>query len=51
MNPGLINDDCYGKGWMYKIKPDDMGEVANLIYGPEAVEKWLQAEIEKYAKE
>jgi glycine cleavage system H protein len=51
MNPGLINDDCYGKGWMYKIKPDDKGELANLIYGPEAVEKWLLAEIEKYAKE
>jgi glycine cleavage system H protein len=51
MNPGLINDDCYGKGWMYKIKPDDKGELANLIYGPDAVEKWLLAEIEKYAKE
>ena len=22
-NPGLINDDCYGKGWMYKIRPTD----------------------------
>jgi glycine cleavage system H protein len=51
MNPGLINDDCYGKGWMYKIKPDDKGELTNLIYGPEAVEKWLLAEIEKYAQE
>jgi glycine cleavage system H protein len=51
MNPGLINDDCYGKGWMYKIKPDDKGELANLIYGPDAVEKWLLAEIEKYAQE
>jgi glycine cleavage system H protein len=51
MNPGLINDDFYGKGWMYKIKPDDKGELTNLIYGPEAVEKWLLAEIEKYAQE
>jgi glycine cleavage system H protein len=51
MNPGLINDDCYGRGWMYKIKPDDKGELANLIYGPDAVEKWLLAEIEKYAQE
>ena len=51
MNPGLINDDCYGKGWMYKIKPDDKGELANLIYGQDAVEKWLLAEIEKYAEE
>ncbi len=50
-NPGLINDDCYGKGWMYKIKPQDKGELDNLIHGQEAVEKWLLADIEKYAEE
>ena len=50
-NPGLINDDCYGKGWIYKIKPDDMAEIDNLIHGPEAVEKWMLEEIEKYAKD
>jgi len=26
-NPGLINDDCYGKGWIFKIKPSDKGEL------------------------
>jgi glycine cleavage system H protein len=50
-NTELINQDCYGKGWMYKIKPDDMAEVDNLIYGPKAVEKWLLADIEKYKKD
>jgi len=50
-NPGLINEDCYGKGWMYKIRPQDKGELATLIKGPAAVEKWLLAEIEKYKKE
>ena len=50
-NPGLINDDSYGKGWMYKIRPDDKGELDNLIKGQEAVEKWLLADIEKYAQE
>ena len=50
-NPGLVNEDCYGKGWMYKIKPDDISELQNLIHGPEAVEKWILAEIEKYAEE
>jgi len=49
-NPGLINEDCYGKGWLYKIKPSDKNEISNLIYGPEAVEKWMVAEIEKYKK-
>ena len=51
INPGLVNEDCYGKGWMYKIKPDDISELQNLIHGPEAVEKWVLAEIEKYAEE
>jgi len=50
-NPGLINEDCYGKGWMYQIKPDDKGEVNNLIHGPEAVEKWVLESIEKYKEE
>lgn len=49
-NPGLINEDCYGKGWLYKIRPEDMGAVQGLIHGKEAVEKWLVAEIAKYAK-
>ena len=50
-SPELINDDCYGKGWMYKIKPSDPAEVKDLIHGAEAVEKWLLADIEKYAEE
>ena len=44
----LINQDCYGKGWMFKIQPADMDEIKDLIYGAEAVEKWLVADIEKY---
>ncbi len=50
-NPGLINEDCYGQGWLYKIKPDDKAELQNLIKEPDAVEKWLLADIEKYAEE
>ncbi len=50
-NPGFINEDCYGKGWMFKIRPDDIGEMANLLREPEEIEKWLLAEIEKYAED
>jgi glycine cleavage system H protein len=49
--PSLINEDCYGKGWMFKLKPDNMDDVNNLIHAPEAIEKWLLAEIEKYKEE
>ncbi|HDI79284.1 MAG TPA: glycine cleavage system protein GcvH [Desulfobacteraceae bacterium] len=50
-NPGLINEDCYGKGWMYKLRPDDMKDLEGLIHGKEAIEEWLLKDIEKYAKE
>ncbi len=29
------------QGWMYKIKPDDMGELNNLIHAPADIEKWV----------
>lgn len=50
-NPGLINEDCYGKGWIYKIKPDDKAELQNLLKEPGEIEKWLLADIEKYAED
>jgi glycine cleavage system H protein len=49
-NTEIINKDCYDAGWMYKIKPDDMDEVEDLIHGAAAIEKWLLADIEKYKK-
>ena len=51
INPGLINEDCYGEGWMFKIRPDDKGELDHLIQGQEAIEKWVLADIEKYSEE
>lgn len=30
-NPGLINEDCYGKGWLVKIKPSDPGQLESLM--------------------
>ena len=38
------------QGWLYKIKPEDMAEVQNLIHGREAVEKWLVEDIAKFVK-
>jgi glycine cleavage system H protein len=49
-NPGLINTDCYGKGWLYKIRPSDKSELNKLIHGPDAVKAWVLADIEKYKK-
>jgi len=35
---------------MYKIKPGDKAELGKLIHGPEAVTKWVLADMEKYKK-
>ncbi len=48
---GLINADCYGAGWMFRIEPADMTEVNDLLHGAGVVEKWLRADIEKYRQD
>lgn len=30
-DPDFVNDDPYGKGWIYKIKPNDMADVEELL--------------------
>ena len=30
-SPELVNSDCYGKGWMIEIAPNDKGEIAELL--------------------
>lgn len=30
-NPGLVNNDCYGKGWITKIIPSDKESVNKLM--------------------
>ena len=37
-NPGLINEDPYGEGWLIKLKPEDWdGETADLKTGSDAL--------------
>jgi glycine cleavage system H protein len=30
-NPSLLNDDCYGRGWMLKLKPADPAQLQSLL--------------------
>jgi glycine cleavage system H protein len=41
--PELVNTDPYGQGWLYKIKPANQGELAQLLT-PSAYEKVLADE-------
>jgi glycine cleavage system H protein len=47
-NAALINEDPYGKGWMFKIKPDSMDELKNLMTDPDEIREWLKAEIAEH---
>jgi glycine cleavage system H protein len=49
--PSLINNDCYGQGWMFKIKPADMDELNSLIHAPADIETWVLEDIEKYKQD
>jgi len=47
----LINQSCYGDGWIILIEPDNLDEdLANLMKGDDAA-KWLESEIDKVEKE
>jgi glycine cleavage system H protein len=51
LNPELINQDCYGAGWMYRLKADDLSELGDLIHGADSVQSWIEEEIAKHAQE
>lgn len=41
-NPGLINADPYGGGWLVRLKPSAWErDSASLIHGP-ALERWIE---------
>jgi glycine cleavage system H protein len=50
-SPELINQSCYGDGWIAKIKPSNLdAELANLYKtGPE-FESFIKEEIQKHKK-
>lgn len=48
LEPGLVNDDCYGEGWIFKFIPKNMDDLAQLIHGKERITEWMLSEIEQY---
>ena len=41
--PQLVNQDCYGKGWMFAVEPSAAQDFASLL-GPEAYAAQLKAQ-------
>jgi glycine cleavage system H protein len=46
----LINDNPYGKGWMFKISRDTMDELKNLMTDLGKILEWLQKEIAEHGR-
>jgi glycine cleavage system H protein len=47
-NPGLLNADPYGEGWLVVVEPANLAaDLADLAHGP-AVQPWLEDEVQDY---
>ncbi len=46
-NPGLINEDPYGEGWVIVITPTKLDEELKELMDFEAAVKWYKEQIEK----
>ena len=49
-NPKLLNEDCYGAGWICMMQPDDLAAVLSELMQGEAVERFITEEDAKHSK-
>ncbi len=47
-DPGTLNEDPYGKAWIYKIKPTDWIKETSSCYMAEGAVAWIQGEILRF---
>jgi len=47
-NHELLNEDPYGKGWIYNIKPSDWMAEVNSCFLAEEATNWLNKELSRY---
>lgn len=48
--PSLIDDDCYGRGWLVLVRPDDFYGQSRLLVDRDDVESWFKEQSEKMAQ-
>jgi glycine cleavage system H protein len=46
--PGLMNEDPYGKGWIYKVKPTNWIAEAKSCYFAEEATNWSEKELVRF---
>ena len=43
-NPGLLNEDPYGKGWVAVIEGSNLDEELSALQGADGLEDWIKAQ-------
>jgi len=43
----LLNEDCYQRGWIYTLEPEDRYRESRQLLGPRQVDHWLQEESDR----
>jgi glycine cleavage system H protein len=47
-DPGLVQRDCLGAGWLVEIEPSDPGELEALAGDPAEIISWFSERVEDY---
>lgn len=47
-NASIINEDPYGKGWLYEVKPSDWKAETNAYYLAEEATAWFRQELVRF---
>ena len=47
-NPGILNEDPYEEGWIYKLKPSNWVEDTKSYFLAEDATKWATKELERF---
>jgi len=42
--PEIVNEDCYGKGWMFKLKPSNLDAELSGLMDAEAYKAFIESE-------
>ncbi|MFA4902175.1 MAG: hypothetical protein WC600_05455 [Desulfobaccales bacterium] len=45
--PSLIHDDPYGEGWLFRLKPTDLGRNLDNLFSGEANATWIDEEFHR----
>lgn len=50
-NPKLLNEDCYGTGWICVLEPEHLDEGLKSLYHGEAADKFFAEEAAKHSQD